>query len=193
MDTTIIGAGRVGVQIAYGLILEGFNIKNRIDLIDIDKQRLIGEIADLKQASEVLRKTNEISAVEEPRESDFYIITAGKCGSDRMALYEDNKKIIIPYLEAIARVRREDSVIMMVTNPSTMLAKLALDYVPLVIPIGNKLDNARLRLCRVNAPHEKPDIQEKYKEVASNKGYTNFGVASEVLTYIELYYGFTGK
>lgn len=179
MQIEIIGLGHVGSQIAFGLVLLEDNFS--LDLIDIDKKRLYGEMADLKQAVEVLRKDITIESVEEPRESDFYIICCGKSGSDRLALYEENRKIIFPYLQAIARERKEDSWTLMVTNPSTKLSQLALEHFPLVIPIGNKLDNARLRLCKVNAPHEKPNIQMKYYEVAVNKGWTAFGVASEVI------------
>lgn len=180
--TVIGGAGKVGSQVAFGLII--LNDCFKLDLIDIDKKRLYGEMADMKQAAEVLRKQITIENVEEPRGSDYYVICAGRSGSDRLALYDDNKKIILPYIQMIARERYEESVVLMVTNPSTKLTQMALDYLPLVIPIGNKLDNARLRLCQVNASHEMPSIQAKYSEVAINKGWTAFGVAAEVISNI---------
>lgn len=182
MKITIIGIGNVGSAIAFGLVLTENDFE--MDLIDTDKKKLNGEIADLEQAIEVLHRSIKIEPREEPRESDYYIICAGKCGNDREALYNGNRKTILPYLEAIARVRNENSWILMITNPSGRLSQLALEYVPLVIPIGNRLDNARLRLCRANSRHEKPDIQARYREVADNKGWTAFGVASEVISYI---------
>jgi L-lactate dehydrogenase len=179
---TICGIGHIGSAISFGLVLLENNFQ--LDLIDIDKKKLIGEIADLEQAVEVLHKNIKIESVEEPRESDYYIICCGKSGSDRESLYEHNKEIILPYLETIARIRKEDSWILMVTNPSGRLSQLALEYNPLIIPIGNKIDNARLRLFKVISRHETPEIQDKYKEVAINKGFTQWGVTAEVISYI---------
>jgi len=180
---TIIGCGHTGSQIAFSLVLTEDNFS--LDLIDTDKKKLYGEMADLKQASEVLHKNIKIESAEEPRESDFYIISCGKSGNDRESLFKENRVIILPYLAMISRARKEDSWVMMVTNPSGRLSQLALDYIPLVIPIGNRLDNARLRLCQVNASHEKPNIQMKYYEVAVNKGYTAFGVTAEVIQLLK--------
>jgi L-lactate dehydrogenase len=183
MNITICGIGRVGSAIAFGLVLTENDFE--LDLIDIDKKKLCGEIADLEQAVEVLHKNIKIEIVENPRESDYYIICCGKSGSDRESLYEHNKDIILPYLEMIARVRKENSWVLMVTNPSGRLSQLAMEYTPLVIPIGNKLDNARLRLFKVISRHETPEIQDKYREVAINKGYTAFAPASECLSIIQ--------
>jgi L-lactate dehydrogenase len=182
MRIEILGCGHVGSSIAFGLIL--LEDYFELGLIDTDKKKLNGEIADLEQACEVLHKHIKIEAVEEPRESDYYIICCGKAGSDRLDLYDENRKIVLPYIQMITRVRKEDSWVLMVTNPSGKLSQLALDYIPLVIPIGNRLDNARLRLCQVNASHEKPNIQMKYYEVVVNKGFTQWGVVTEVISYI---------
>lgn len=179
---TIIGCGNVGASIAFGLVLTKDNFE--LDLIDIDRIKLAGEIADLKQACEVMHKNIRIESVEEPRKSDCYIITAGKAGIDRNILYEENSKIILPLIKTIAKVNGEDSWVLMVTNPSHRLAQLALEHIPRIIPIGNKLDNARLRLSKVTASHENPEIQSQYHEVIMNKGYTNWATACEVLDYI---------
>jgi malate/lactate dehydrogenase len=141
-------------------------------------------IADLKQAAEVMRKRIAIEEAEEPRESDLYVICAGKSSNDRESLFEANKEVVEPYLRQISRVRKEGSILFMVTNPSTALSKVALDYMPYVFPIGNMLDNARLRLCHISSPHEKPEVQKKYLEVKEGKGYTNWAVASEVAELI---------
>jgi malate/lactate dehydrogenase len=154
-------------------------------MIDIDKAKLRGEIADLKQAAEVMRKRITIEEAEEPRESDLYVICAGKSSNDRESLLEVNREIVEPYLRQISKIRKESSILFMVTNPSTALSKIALDYMPYVFPIGNMLDNARLRLCQISSPHEKPEVQKRYIEVKEGKGYTNWAVASEVAELIQ--------
>lgn len=179
---TVLGSGHVGSAISFSLVLTQNDFE--LDIIDIDKKKLNGEIADLEQAVEVLHKNIKVDSRDEPRESDYYIICCGKSGNDRESLYENNRLIILPYLEIIARVRKENSWIFMVTNPSGRLSQLALEYSPLVIPIGNKLDNARLRMFKVISRHEKPEIQDKYREVSINKGFSQWGVTAEVISYL---------
>lgn len=186
----VIGCGNVGTAICYGLLLK--NSFHTIHMIDIDKIRLKAEVADLTQAARVLGSKVEFEAIEEPREADFYILVCGRAGDDdRTKLYETNAPIIEEYSAKIAKVRHEKSVILIVSNPSTRLAQDALRHNPVVIPIGNRLDNARLKMCRASGAHEKPDIQGKYLDVKEGKGYTSFAPASEVLKIIsEFGYGF---
>lgn len=193
MRITIIGLGWTGSSITYSCLLHP-QIFCNLDLIDIDEKKLKGELADLEQAEEVLNKGIIIEATSEPRKSEIYIFCAGKSlekGIDRDELYRDNLPILIDYTEKIKKVRMENSMALVVTNPSTLLAQSMMSQMPFVIPIGNKIDNARLRLCKVNCSHEKPDIQMKYIEAKEGKGYTNWAVSSEVINYILGYiYGF---
>jgi len=184
LRVTLIGMGNVGSALAFGLVIHP-EIMCDIDLIDIDEQKLNGEVADLIQAREITRKPIDILSISEPRESDIYVLCAGKNSDNRESLFEINLPIITHYSQKIAQVRKEDSALLMVTNPSTRLAKVALDYMPYVIPMGNMLDNARLRLCQINCPHEKPEIQKKYLEAKNGKGYTNFAPATEALLVIQ--------
>ena len=165
-----------------------------LNLIDIDEKKLKGDTADLTQMKEMLPNCESKRITNHPiSESDVYIISAGKNGSDREKLYEDNSKIIREYLEKIQKVRKDNSLVIMVSNPSHRLAQLALEYVPFVIPTGTLLDNARLRLCKACGKHEKPDIQAKYLEVKESK-HPNFAPATEVLIRITEYiHGVYGK
>jgi hypothetical protein len=70
----------------------------------------------------------------------------------------------------------------MVTNPSGELSKLAHDYVSHVIAIGNRLDNARYKDSHLYGKHENP--VDYYKSIIDGKGYTSWGVASEVIQAI---------
>jgi malate/lactate dehydrogenase len=177
--------GHVGIVIAFGCVMHPSLSDDLIlYLLDIDNKKLIGESADLQQAVEILHSSAKIIPTNDIPEADVYVIAAGRSLDDRESLYEENKKIIENYLPEISRKRHENSLVLMVTNPSTKLAQLALNYVPLVIPIGNLLDNARLRLCKATGSHEKPDIQAKYLEVRENKGWTAFAPATECLIRI---------
>jgi len=197
MRIEIVGCGNVGSLVAYGCILHP-TIRcylKELNLIDIDEKKLAGEIADLTQMKEMIPICEDKKITSNPiSESDIYVICAGKSNDDREMLYEDNSKIVREYLEKIATVRKENSILLMVTNPSGKLAQLALDYVPLVIPIGNLLDNARLRLCKATGKHEKPSIQSEYLKVKECKGYSSMAPATEVLIRILQYtIGFVGK
>ncbi len=185
-SVTIFGVGKVGSTIAFSCIIK--ELCDSIDLIDTDYERLASEHSDLVQAKETYKKRISVALPIEPRESDVYVICAGnRRGNDkgsREVLYIKNRETVIRILEKIKKVRKENSLVLMVTNPSTQLSKDALDYVPLVIPCGNLIDNARLRLCKVQGSHEKPDIEQKCLDVVNGKGYTNYAITTEVLLRI---------
>jgi malate/lactate dehydrogenase len=174
----------VGIAVAYGcVLLPSLSEDLKLYLLDIDEKKLMAEVADLQQAAEILNSNAKIEAVHDIQESDAYVISAGKGGGDRDALYEENRKIIENYMPEISRKRHENSLTLIITNPSTRLAQLAMNHIPLVIPTGNMLDNARLRLCKVSGRHEKPDIQQKYLEVKDGKNPA-FAPATECLVRI---------
>ncbi|RLG45339.1 MAG: hypothetical protein DRN81_02110 [Thermoproteota archaeon] len=188
-SVTVFGLGKVGSQIAYQLAMD--NHFGPIYLIESDEKTLEGHYNDLVQSIEVYNSdsymqygNDRLVCPTKPIPTDFYIICAGtriEHGNDRTLLFNKNKDIVEEILTMIAKVRKEDSITFMVTNPSTELTKLALDYIPNVLPVGNKVDNARLRLTKVSGSHEKPKINEQYKLVKDNKGYTNFAVTTEVM------------
>lgn len=197
MHIEIIGCGNVGSQIAFGCLLHS-TIRcylKELNIIDIDEKKVRGEIADLTQMKEMISLTDNIKIVSHPiSEADIYVISAGLTSDDREKVYEVNSKIVKEYLERIQKIRKENSLVIMTTNPSHKMAQLALEYVPLVIPTGTMLDNSRLRLCKVCGTHEKPNIQEKYLEVKENKSYTSYAPATEVLVRIvEYIHGTYGK
>lgn len=82
---TIIGAGSVGATIAY--TLSGENIASEIVMIDINKEKVQGEVMDIEQGT-CFR--DPISIVcgdyEDAKDSDIVIVTSGiarKPGSDK--------------------------------------------------------------------------------------------------------------
>lgn len=191
MRVTIYGVGHVGSAVAFGCIREAIAPAdvNQLDLIDTDVKKLYSEYSDLVQAAEVFRRKIEICLPVKPRPSDIYVISVGgglprHKNYDRTLLYQENIDVVMPIIKEIKEVRHENSLVLMVTNPSTMLTETAIREVPLIFPIGNMLDNARLRLTKVEGSHEKPNIQKKFAEVKDGKGYTNWACACEVLMRI---------
>lgn len=195
MRVTIYGLGNVGSAVAFGCIREAIASAdvNQIDLIDTDIKKLYGEYSDLVQATEVFHRKIEICLPIQARPSDVYVIAVGTAVPiteakegfySREMLFQENIDVVMPIIKEIKQVRHENSLVLMVTNPSNMLAQQALEHIPLVFPIGSMLDNARLRLTKVEGSHEKPNIQKKYADVKKYKGYTNWACAGEVLMRI---------
>lgn len=191
MRVTIYGLGHVGSAVAFGCIKGHITTHsvNQLDLIDTDGKKLFAEYNDFIQGAEILRDKIDICTPITARESDVYVISAGTglCrhkNYNRALLLAENSKIVMPIIKEIKEVRHENSLVLMVTNPSTMLSQHALNEIPLVFPIGTMLDNARLRLTKVEGSHEKPDIQKKFTVVKEGKGHTNWACACEVLTRI---------
>ena len=93
---TVIGAGSVGATIAYNLSLD--DIASEIVLIDINKQKVEGEVMDIAQGT-CFRDPISIVAgeYEDAKDSDIVIITSGmarKPGQTRLELTQTNVNII---------------------------------------------------------------------------------------------------
>ena len=86
---TIIGAGSVGSTIAYTLAMENSGA-SEIVLIDINKEKVLGEVMDIAQGT-CFRDPISIIAgeYEDAKDSDIVIITSGiarKPGQTRIEL-----------------------------------------------------------------------------------------------------------
>jgi malate/lactate dehydrogenase len=186
MNITIIGCGAVGSQIAFGCLLHPYLRKDlTLKLLDIDEKRLEGEYEDLIQAAEMLKGETSISIETKIPPSHVYVIAAGKTSSNREEVFEENSKIVRECMEQIAsNYHCQTSMVLMVSNPSHKLAQIALEYVPVVIPTGNILDNARLNQCYATGKHESPNIQGEYLKVKNFKGFSAFAPAVEALERI---------
>ena len=93
---TIIGAGSVGSTIAYTLSQQ--DIASEIVLIDINKQKVEGEVMDIEQGT-CFRNPIKITAGEyvDAADSDIVIITSGiarKPGQTRIELTQTNVNIL---------------------------------------------------------------------------------------------------
>jgi len=147
---SVIGAGTVGSTLAYTLIVE--RVAGEVVLVDIDRDRALGEARDINHAMPFSAPTT-VSAgdYEDSRDSDIIVITAGaaqKKGESRLSLVERNVKI---YRDIVPRLVKggSNAIILIVSNPVDVLTYVTLKLSELprqrVIGSGTVLDTARFR------------------------------------------------
>lgn len=147
---TIIGAGSVGATIAYKL--SGEDIASQIVLIDINKEKVEGEVMDIKQGT-CFRNPVSIIAGEyaDAKDSDIVIITSGiarKPGQTRIELTQTNVNIIKEITPQIVKAA-PNAIYIIVSNPVDVLTYVFTKISGLpenqIIGSGTVLDTARLR------------------------------------------------
>jgi len=147
---TIIGAGNVGATIAYTLTVNG--IANEIVMIDINKERAMGEALDISQGTPFCNSCTVYSGDYPDAEgSDIVIISSGiarKPGQSRLDLAQTNVNIIKSIVPEITRYA-PDATYLIVSNPVDILTYAFAKYSGIpeerVIGSGTILDTSRLR------------------------------------------------
>ena len=149
---TIIGAGSVGATIAY--TLSGENIASEIVMIDINKEKVQGEVMDIEQGT-CFR--DPISIVcgdyEDAKDSDIVIITSGiarKPGQTRIELTQTNVNILKSITPEIVK-EAPNAIYIMVSNPVDIMTYVFTKISGLpesqIIGSGTILDTARLKFA----------------------------------------------
>lgn len=147
---TIIGAGSVGATIAYTLSNE--DIASNIVLIDINKQKVEGEVMDIAQGT-CFRDPISIVAgeYEDAKGSDIVIITSGiarKPGQTRIELTQTNVNIMKSIAPQIVKAA-PDALYIIVSNPVDIMTYVFTKISGLpenqILGSGTILDSARLR------------------------------------------------
>lgn len=147
---TIIGAGNVGATIAYTLSLG--TIASEIVLIDINKEKVEGEVMDIVQGASFREPISVVAGdYEDAKDSDIVIITSGvgrKPGQTRIELAQTNVNIlkqITPQIVAAA----PNALYVIVSNPVDIMTYVFTKISGLpenqIIGSGTVLDTARLR------------------------------------------------
>ncbi len=147
---TIIGAGSVGATIAYKL--SGEDIASEIVLIDINKDKVEGEVMDIKQGTCFRNPVSIIAGeYEDAVGSDIVIITSGiarKPGQTRIELTQTNVNIIKQITPQIVKAA-PNAIYIIVSNPVDILTYVftKISGIPenQIIGSGTVLDTARLR------------------------------------------------
>jgi L-lactate dehydrogenase len=146
----IIGAGLVGSTSAYTLMVKG--TAREIVLIDIDKERVEGEVMDLNHG-QFFAPFADISGgtYEDCADASVVVIAAGvkqKPGQSRLDLAKANAEICRKVIASIKEYS-EETIIIVVTNPVDILTYVAQKesgFSPAkVIGSGTVLDSARFR------------------------------------------------
>lgn len=157
----VIGAGSVGTAYIYALLPSG--VAGEIALIDVDPNRVEGEVLDLSHGlpfiPPVTIKKGDYSDCEN---ADIIVVTAGakqQPGQSRLDLIQKNAQIVRSICRQIAD-QESSAVLVMVTNPVDALTYVALKELQWnhqrVVGSGTVLDSARFkyllsRHCRIDA------------------------------------------
>ena len=147
---TIIGAGSVGSTIAYNL--SNNNIASEIVLIDINKEKVEGEVMDIVQGTCFRDPISVVAGdYEDAKDSDIVVITSGiarKPGQTRIELTQTNVNILKSITPQIVK-EAPNALYIIVSNPVDIMTYVFTKISGLpenqIIGSGTLLDTARLR------------------------------------------------
>ena len=147
---TVIGAGNVGATIAYTLSLG--DIASQIVLIDINKEKVQGEVMDIVQGTSFREPISVVAGdYEDAADSDIVIITSGvgrKPGQTRIDLAQINVNILKQITPQIVS-KAPNAMYVIVSNPVDIMTYVFTKISGLpenqIIGSGTILDTARLR------------------------------------------------
>ena len=149
----IIGCGNVGMSYAYALINQRTYV-NKLVLIDINQERVSGEVMDLNHclAYAPSKISINLGTYNDCKDARIIVIAAGanqKPGETRTDLINKNSKI---FKDIVSNVMDSgfNGIFLVATNPLDVMTYLTYKYSKLpanqVIGTGTSLDTARLRL-----------------------------------------------
>lgn len=148
---TLVGTGMVGMSYAYSLLNQ--NACDELVLIDIDRERAVGEAMDLNHGLAFSGSHMRIWAGDysDCEDSSIVVIAAGvaqKPGEDRPSLLHRNTAVFRSIIEQVMAAGFS-GVFLVASNPVDVMTRVthALSGLPAhrVIGTGTTLDTARLR------------------------------------------------
>lgn len=148
----IIGCGNVGMSYAYALVNQTTFVEELV-LIDINKERIIGEVDDLNHCLPYCPSKMKIKVgdYEDCGDAKIVVIAAGANqapGETRMDLINKNSSIFKTIISSVM-ASNFNGIFLVATNPLDVMTYLTLKYSKLpsnqVIGSGTTLDTARLR------------------------------------------------
>ena len=174
---TVIGAGSVGSTIAY--TLSNGDIASEIVLIDINKEKVAGEVMDIAQGTCFRDPINIVAGeYEDAKDSDIVIITSGiarKPGQTRIELTQTNVNILKSITPEIVKAA-PNALYIIVSNPVDIMTYVFTKISGLpenqIIGSGTILDTARLR-CGLSE-HFKVAQKNIHAYVFGEHGDTSF-------------------
>ncbi|MGB3200952.1 MAG: L-lactate dehydrogenase [Nodosilinea sp.] len=150
LKAVIVGAGQVGLACAYAMVIQ--NVLDELVLVDIDQEKLIGEVMDLEQGMSFIEPTAiTAGTMADGAGADVVIITAGaaqKEGETRLDLVQKNVELLKALIPDIV-AHCPEAVLLVVSNPVDVLTYAAwkLSGLPKarVFGSGTVLDTGRFR------------------------------------------------
>jgi len=150
----IVGTGRVGATTAFTLMIQG--IASEVVLIDIDKNKCIGEALDLMHGVSFVKPVHIwCGDYKDCENADIIVICAGarqKPGQSRLGLTKPNAKIVSGIVRKIVKnitKYTQEAIILVATNPLDIMTYVALKVSGLpphqVFGTGTNLDSSRFR------------------------------------------------
>jgi L-lactate dehydrogenase len=169
----VIGAGAVGSTYAFGLMRTG--LADEIVLVDLDRERAEAEALDMNHglffAPPVRLRAGDY---DDCAGAELVVITAGaaqKPGQSRLELVKTNAAICRDVADQVCR-RTRDAILLLVTNPVDVLARVVLEHTDLrpgqVISSGTVLDSARFRFLLSRKLHV--DARNVHAYIAGEHG-----------------------
>jgi L-lactate dehydrogenase len=148
----VIGCGNVGMSYAYALLNQNTLVTD-LALIDLDKERITGEVMDLNHCLPYAPSHINIKVGDYPdcKNAKIVVIAAGANqapGETRMDLINKNSKIFKVIINSVMASGFK-GVFVVATNPLDVMTYLTYKYSELppnqIIGSGTSLDTARMR------------------------------------------------
>mmetsp|Transcript_20027 Transcript_20027/g.25285 ORF Transcript_20027/g.25285 Transcript_20027/m.25285 type:complete len:394 (+) Transcript_20027:73-1254(+) len=182
---SIVGCGQVGLAVAFSILNK--EICNSLVLVDVNGERLEGEVLDFQQASAFAKRCTVEGSTnfDVTRDSNLVIVTAGakqKPGQSRLDLLDTNTKILKSIVSQVLKYS-PSSPICIVSNPCDVMAavasKIAKDLPPgQIFGSGTVLDTGRFR--QLIASSLNLDIRSVTGYVIGEHGDSSLAVWSSV-------------
>lgn len=147
----IVGCGLVGSTTAFSLVTQG--VCDEVMMIDINEERAIGEMLDLRDSIEYLNRNVKVTtgSYEQCGDMDIIVITAGappKQGQTRLDTLEMSARICKSIVDPIMK-SGFDGIFIVISNPVDIIAHYVYQLSGLpknqVIGTGTAIDSARLQ------------------------------------------------
>lgn len=148
----VIGCGNVGMSYVYALLNQKTNVQDLV-LIDLDQERIKGEVMDLNHclAFAPSKIDIKVGTYQDCKDATLVVIAAGanqNSGETRMDLINKNSKIFKSIVTSVVE-SGFNGMFLVATNPLDVMTYLTWKYSGFptnrVIGSGTSLDTARLR------------------------------------------------
>lgn len=147
----VVGCGLVGSSTAFSLVTQG--VCDEILMIDINEERALGEVLDLRDTIKYLDRNVKVrtASYSDCSDVDIMVITAGappQKGQTRLDTLEVSAKIVKTIVEPVM-ASGFDGIFIVVSNPVDIIAHYVYKLSGLpknqVIGTGSSLDTSRLQ------------------------------------------------